>query len=164
MANEHMVLGVSYIDINGVPASDSFYGVFDSATTVGALLADVATFIALVAAVTKDKITGVRVGVEAPGTGTAAAGSESALGVNISMEVDATHDWPVWIPAMDPALLVGGRVNITTGAIKALGDELVGGTGAITWESAYKNGFASLESAAKSKRKLRGPSTKSVNP
>lgn len=165
MANEHIVLSVSYVDIVGAPASTPFYGLVDSATTLGALMADVATFVALIDGVTQDKITGVSVGVEGPGAGTAAAGSTSQKGVNISMETDTTRDWPFWIPALDPSLIVAGKVNIASGAVKALGDALVAGTGSIVWESAYRNGFTQLESAAEAFRKLRGaPSTKSVNP
>lgn len=165
MALAHMVLSVSYEDENGVPASTPFYGVFDTATTVATLLTNVAGFLADVANITLDKITGGVIGIETPAIGTADAGSISQKGVNISMETATTRDWGFWIPALDPALIVAGKVKIDSGAIFDLAASLVAGTGAITWETAYRNGFSALESAEETFRKLRGaPSTKSVNP
>jgi len=165
MANEHVQVGFSFVDYLGRPASMAIDGLVDSGTTIATLLTDVGTLASKINAITQAKITGFTVGVEGTITSTATAPTPGNMGVLVTMETSVPRDQGYWIPAMDPTLIVGGKVNIASGPILAFANELITPSGSVTWETPGRDAFTALESADFRERKLRGgPSLKSANP
>jgi len=118
-------------------------------------------------AISDDAITGVEVTLLFDITETLTSGAETPEGVNIALETSApSRDWTLWIPSLKDSLVVGGKVNIASGAIFDFAAELVTPTGTLTWETPYLNAYTALESAAKSSHKSRklNKISKSENP
>ncbi len=168
MANVHGFVTVSFIDAAGIPASVAVNFVADSATTIGTAMTDAEILAGLMYSIGDDAVTGISITVKDPTTHAIVSGAETPEGVVIAMETSAVgRDWSLWVPSLKDSLIVGGTVNIATGAIPAFAAELVTPSGSLTWETPYENGYVALESAAKSSRKLRNlarKKSKSENP
>jgi len=168
MANVHGLVSVSFIDAAGIPASTSVNFVADSATSIATAMTDAEALATLLNGISDDAITGIEIRITDTTTHAVTSGAETPEGVGITMETSAPNrDWALWVPALKDSLIVGGTVNIASGAIFNLAAELVTPSGALGWETPYLNGYSALESAAKSSRKLRNlarKKSKSSNP
>lgn len=167
MAVVHGIASVRFTDGAGIPAAVAVNFVTDDTTTLSGVATAAGILVNKEHAISDDAITGVEVTLLLDITETLTSGAETPEGVNIALETSApSRDWTLWLPALKDSLVVGGKVNIASGAIFDFAAELVAPTGDLTWETPYLNAYTALESAAKSNHKFRDLSknSKSENP
>lgn len=156
MAVVHGLVSVRFQDGDAVPAAVPVNFVTDDTTTLSGIATAAGTLVNKLHAISDDAVIGVEVKLQYDITEAIVSGAETVEGVNVAMETSApSRDWGIWVPSLKDSLVVAGKVNVLTGAIPALADELVAPTGDLTWETPYLNAFTALESAAKSGRGVR---------
>jgi len=163
------IISYSVLDENGDPDSIPIYVAYDAATeTVSALLGAAAAFGGLIDAVTGAKIKEFNVTINAlpdPSWKTTVAAdidNQKSLLLNFNVD-DSKYPQELVIPAVKGSLIgTDGKPILTSGgAIDALADAIVAGSGAVFPNNKFLIDLVSLRDAAVTFRKVKGSLKKS---
>jgi len=158
VANVKTTLSIKFKDALGVPSTVFLYGEVPDTKTIAELATSWGAGITAVAGVTNagfvDAQAEVAVGSLVPITPAGTSESERGLLLNYE-QADSIYKSPLWVPSVNPALIVGGKVNVSDAAIIALNAFLLSGSGGLFPTSKYLNVLTGLADAAESFRKLR---------
>jgi len=158
MATRKALVSFSFVDVIGVPGSTNLYADVDDTKTVAQVMTDLGLLATDIQDISNASLIEARVElldiiVSPPA---AADTSESERGVLINWrQTGSTYKYGVWIPSVDPALIVDGHVVVTTGAIAALASLIESPMTALTIVSKYFLTLPSIADAAEAFRKLR---------
>lgn len=158
MANISTNLSIKFKDALGVPASVFLYGEVPDTTTLSELNTAWGAGVTAVAGVTNagfvEAFGEIKIGSLAPITPAGTSESERGLLANYR-QASSPYMSPLWIPSINPALVVGGKVDVSAAEIIALTAFLLSGSGGLFPTSKYGNVLTGLADVAESFRKLR---------
>lgn len=158
MAVRKAIVSFSFVDKIGVPASSNFYADVDDTKTVAQVITDAGLLAVDMQDISNASLIEYRVELinVVVGPPAAADTSESERGLLINFrQTGSAYKYGLWVPSVDPALIVDGHVVVTTGAIAALASLIEAPMTALTIVSKYFLTLPSIADAAEAFRKLR---------
>jgi len=163
MPNVSVRMSFSFQDVIGVPASLILFGTAVDTVTAAQLKSDLIDMVGILHAISLDGIVASDVAIvydpgliKIPGVD-----SESERGVNINFaQTNVIYSYGVWIPGLDPALVVDGKVDVANSAFTDFATAMGSGLTHISMLSDYQNDVETMRNAAETFRKLRRRASK----